>query len=111
ATVLIGNQWPLRGQLRHAHTKLNDKVTVAIRPEKVELYGVGQVDSNANCLPGHIDERIYIGTDTRYIIGLPDGSSLVSRIQNDVNHDPAAFPVGTQVNVCCLPQYSLILID
>ena len=111
ATVMIADQYPFRGQLRHAHTKLNDKVQIAIRPEKVELCHVGETEPNANCLPGRVKERIYIGTDTRYIIGLSDGSSVVSRIQNDGNHDKSAFPVGTEVNLCCLPEYSLILLD
>jgi spermidine/putrescine transport system ATP-binding protein len=114
-------------------------ISLAIRPEKINLYPQGTVDiadagldaeelavilgsersaenlgpaiqkinmrdylmaeKNNVLLDGRIEEAIYIGTDTRYRVTLPGGSSLVVRVQNFGSRYDTPFAVGDQVYV------------
>lgn len=65
------------------------KVSVAIRPEKIHLQPMGQGD---NVFPGRVEEVIYIGTDTHYGVRLNDNQKVRVRGQNS---DPMSRPVAT----------------
>ncbi len=70
---------PIRGQ----------EVTVAIRPEKIILLPYNpQANKPAgmNLLQGHIQQKHYIGTDTRYIVRVGKDADLIVRVQN-TNYD------------------------
>ncbi|MEP7285895.1 MAG: ABC transporter ATP-binding protein [Chloroflexota bacterium] len=108
ATVLIDNRWPLQGHLQSTEVSADDKVTIAMRPEKIELRGIND-GSGINSIPGNIEEQIYIGTDTRYVVRLTDGPAVVVRLQNDDGHDQSLYPVGSEVKMYCSPQNTLIL--
>jgi spermidine/putrescine transport system ATP-binding protein len=106
AMVNVCGEFMLRATARKP-VEQGKKVTVAIRPEKIDLVPAA---ANAhNYLIGHIDENIFIGTDTRYVVRLPDNSLVVARVQNGLNPDERNFVVGTQVKVCCQPEHTLVL--
>lgn len=108
------------------------KVTLAIRPEKINLYPRGKVnilkagldpeelarifgdrvpsgtvdmreflaiERNNVVLEGHIEEAIYIGTDTRYQVALGDNSDLIVRVQNYGSRYDTTFGRGDNVYV------------
>ena len=61
------------------HFANGQKVTVAVRPEKMRLNASIQAGSN---LKGEVAEVIYIGTDTYYGVQLPGGQKARVREQN-----------------------------
>ena len=74
------------------------RVTVAIRPEKIALYGTGPAANGVN-VPATVEEAVYIGTDTRYTVRVAERYQVVARIQN-TNSDLAMnrpFQRGSQV--------------
>jgi spermidine/putrescine transport system ATP-binding protein len=70
---------------------------VTVRPEKVKL----SVPENAppESLSATVNEVVYIGTDTRYVLSLKDGQPLVARIQNGSGADWREFARGDSVKV------------
>jgi spermidine/putrescine transport system ATP-binding protein len=58
-----------------------DLVTLAVRPEKIVLC-LTPLPDHHNCLSGVIDESLYLGPDTRYVVRLRDGFQLCARQQN-----------------------------
>ncbi len=82
------------------------KVTVAVRPEKMQLLKGG-----FNTLRGRIDEVVYIGTDTHYAVGLPGEQRVRVREQNT---DPASKPlaqVGDEVSLSFAEAAARVLVD
>jgi spermidine/putrescine transport system ATP-binding protein len=80
-----------------------EKVLLTIRPEKIQLSSVSE-QSGGHELKGSIEEIVYIGTDTRYIVTLPSGESIVARLQNKPGKQQARFDKGAQVQVQWLPE-------
>ncbi len=96
-------------------------VTVAVRPEKLNLFPATGVmkypdsttdsvdrykeallrDPDINLIPGKILEDIYIGTDTRYVIGIGQNANinLTVRVQNFGLRSEQYYEKGHQVNV------------
>ena len=107
-TVIVDSQWPLRVSTHdNAAVKVGDMITLAIRPEKIDLRSA---DDNAlNSLPGKIEECIFIGTDTRYLVRLSDNTSLVIREQNGMNERLSLFNVGASVRAQCSVEHALML--
>jgi spermidine/putrescine transport system ATP-binding protein len=71
--------------------------TVTVRPEKVKLSEPGKAP--AGSLSATINEVVYIGTDTRYVLALKDGQAMVARIQNGSGADWREFARGDKVKV------------
>jgi len=92
--------------LHSAAVSTGEQVSIAIRPEKITLHANGN-SAPGNCLPGVINEQIFIGTDTRYVVRLTEKSTMVVRAQNGIGS--TQFAPGTPVSVQCLPDYALIL--
>ncbi len=107
AMVLVCDQLPLRVSTHGASVKPEDSITIAIRPEKIDLYRASE--DVPNSLHGKLTERIFIGTDTRYVVHLDDETNIVVREQNDLHGDQERFEVGEEVRAQCSPQYALIL--
>ncbi len=100
---------------------MNSEVTVAVRPEKVNLFAVqGRVtypdgthdtadayktallkDPDIEMTVGTVHQAIYIGTDTRYVVGIgkEQNLELVVRVQNFGLRSDTVFQKGQQVNV------------
>ena len=64
------------------------KVSVAIRPEKMHLQSAMD---NANAFTGRVEDVVYIGTDTHYSVRLAGGQRVRVREQNT---DPASRPLA-----------------
>jgi spermidine/putrescine transport system ATP-binding protein len=77
-------------------------VNVVIRPEKFSL-------SDNGMMTGRVEETIYIGTDTRYIIHLTDKMSVTVREQNLDPRQTRRYHVGDEVGLNWDPANAQIL--
>jgi spermidine/putrescine transport system ATP-binding protein len=73
-----------------------DTVTVAIRPEKLALM---QEPVNAEQISATISEITFLGTDTRYLVTVPNGEKAAIRVQNTGMRKLPAYRVGDSVKV------------
>jgi spermidine/putrescine transport system ATP-binding protein len=74
-----------------------EEVTLVVRPEKLSLAPLN--GRTPDGLHGTVTEVVYIGTDTRYVVCLPNGQSVVARIQNVGGHRPGGFSTGDRVQI------------
>jgi spermidine/putrescine transport system ATP-binding protein len=84
------------------------KVTLAIRPEKLHLHGR---PGDENQVTGRVEDVVYIGTDTHYTVRLPGSHKVRVREQNA---DPASRPLaqaGDTVTVSFAPHAARVLRD
>jgi spermidine/putrescine transport system ATP-binding protein len=89
------------------------QVTVAIRPEKMYLLNE-PLDPEKNCLPGIIQEVVYIGTDTHYLVSLTEKLTVRVRQQNIASApEQLAYSGerGDTVYVTWEPESTLLLED
>jgi spermidine/putrescine transport system ATP-binding protein len=87
---------------------LGQEATFSIRPEKLRLAPGSEAQPSA--LAGIIEEVIYIGTDTRYIIALAANQSVTVRVQNSCGVIPDEYKKGDAVKVYWLPEDAHLLI-
>ena len=111
-----GTQWQIETSLGVLKTDFknqdvannkNEKVTLAIRPEKVLFVDSGSVES-ANIVSARVTDLVYSGAETTYFLeaGLV---SLKMCVFNVHSHQPLCG-VGSQITVS-LPPLSLVLLD
>ena len=86
---------------------IGQKVTISIRPEKVVLTR-SSVTPQTN-LKGTIEEIVYVGTDTRYVIRLASGKTIESRIRNSEHRGWGEFTIGESIYVSWLPEEARLL--
>lgn len=106
-------------------------VTIAIRPEKINLFAVeGRVrypdgssdlaseyktavmrDPDINMVEGTITSTNYIGTDTRYVVTFGEGLHLVARVQNYGLRSETVFQNGQRVNIFWDADHSRVLVE
>ena len=79
-------------------------VSVVIRPEKLSLSENGMVK-------GRVEETIYIGTDTRYIIRLTDKMSVTVREQNLDPGQGKIYRPGDKVGLNWNPKNAMVLTE
>jgi spermidine/putrescine transport system ATP-binding protein len=79
-------------------------VSMVIRPEKFSLGQNGIVK-------GRVEESIYIGTDTRYIIRLTDELSVTVREQNLAPGRGYRYQVGDEVGLNWNPENAMVLAE
>jgi putative spermidine/putrescine transport system ATP-binding protein len=78
-------------------------VTVVVRPERLRIERAATVQKAepaanlAAALPGRIHEAIYLGALRKYVIDLPGGMRLISRVQTET--DGSQLSVGDEVIV------------
>jgi spermidine/putrescine transport system ATP-binding protein len=109
ATVLVADEQPLRVNIGDKTVKTGDNVTIAIRPEKIDLYPVSE--SLPNSLTGTLEEAVFVGTDTRYRVKVNKDVSFVVREQNGLAGRLSDIAVGNTVRAQCSVQYALILTE
>jgi spermidine/putrescine transport system ATP-binding protein len=85
------------------------EVTLIVRPEKLALSRSN--GHPAPGMPGKIQEVVYIGTDTRYVVQLSSGPKLVVRVQNDGTHHLGGYKLGEDVLVGWEPEDARVLIE
>lgn len=88
----IGQRLSVTAMLAGEH-QLNDKVTLAVRPEKIALNPHSKSDNTFV-----IEDSTYLGTATTYVVGDGMGVSFKVREQNSVTGE-ARFTVGDTVTV------------
>jgi len=79
-------------------------VSVVIRPEKFKLRETGLVK-------GKVEEIVYIGTDTRYIIRLADNTSVTVRQQNLDPSQEHVYRKGDEVGLNWNSENALALVE
>ena len=86
--------------------KPGQTITFTIRPEKINLSKPGKEG-----LAGTVHERVFIGTDTRYLVQLTSGETIIVRVQNGCGSEAGEFARGEQVVLSWLPEDARILND
>jgi spermidine/putrescine transport system ATP-binding protein len=81
-------------------------VSFTIRPEKIRLSKPG-----GEGLSGMIQDLVYIGTDTRYLVELLSGETVIVRVQNGCGSDGVEFDKGDQVKIYWSSEDAHILTD
>jgi putrescine transport system ATP-binding protein len=83
-------------------------VTVALRPEKIELQQQAPSDTRTNCLRGRITERAYFGASSLYRVQLDTAMRLQVSIPNTERHT-SLLAVGSEVYATCAPDSMVVL--
>jgi hypothetical protein len=87
-------------------------MTLAVRPEKISLLAdlPGSETPGWDQLTGRLEEIIYVGTYTQYLLRLPGGQVVAVHRQNravgEVEH-----PVGEMLTVVFNPLSAALLAD
>jgi len=89
--VLVDDELEIRAPAEGTVEPDKPQVTVAIRPEKMSVH-IKPPDQRA--VPGVIEEVIYTGTDTRYLVRLTENTIVTVREQN--------VGVGTSASFGCI---------
>jgi len=80
--------------------RVGDPASLAIRPEKVRIYPVGQAPTypEMSHVSGRIEQMIYVGIDTRFVVRLQTDASMMVRLPNNI---PGAsqFKINDQVEL------------
>jgi spermidine/putrescine transport system ATP-binding protein len=90
---------------------VGERVTVAIRPEKVQLCPPG-VEGSGGQIRGRVEELVYIGTDTYYLVRVTDRVTVRVRVQNSQNrldHVGAVVSEGAEVVLSWSPEAAMAL--
>jgi putative spermidine/putrescine transport system ATP-binding protein len=92
-----------------ARTVLGADGTYTVRPEKIRLAGIKDVaGDDETSADGRITDVIYLGSDTRYIVELDAGGSLVVTQQNlETSSTEALERQGDRVRLVWKRQHSL----
>ncbi len=84
------------------------RLSVALRPEKIDLALAAPPRTDVNCLKGRVVESAYFGAISLYRITLGDGSRLQVSVPNSERHGEA-IKVGTEVYATCSPDALVVL--
>ena len=89
---------------------LGDRGLLSIRPEKIHIYPAdySQTPPHMTRVDAHVQQVIYVGTDTRYVLELPNGVTLAGRQQNTIPGG-GQFNTGEGVVLCWDPDHARIL--
>jgi len=91
--VMVGGE-PVEVGVGEGNLKAIETVTFTIRPEKIILSRQA-----AGGPIGTVQDRVYIGTDTRYLIVLLSGEMVIVRVQNGYGSEAGEFAKGDRVMV------------
>ncbi|MGL5509230.1 MAG: ABC transporter ATP-binding protein [Microcoleaceae cyanobacterium] len=95
--VLIDEKFPIIFDSQQ-DLPINQIVTLVIRPEKID-FAPNTNTNQENILAGIIEEIVYIGTDTRYLIRLTASTRIILRQQNFRPNQVQKFTVNDPVNI------------
>lgn len=98
----IGEGIPVPAERVEQGVQVGEQALLSIRPEKVHLqpptHGELPAIPNLARLPGRVEQVIYLGTDTRYLVRVAEQVNLVARMQN-LNGTEDRFHTGDAVEV------------
>ena len=83
-------------------------VTVALRPEKIDLQAQAPADTRFNCMRGRVAERAYFGASSLYRVQLDSGMRLQVSIPNTERH-AALLAIGSEAYATCAPDSMVVL--
>jgi spermidine/putrescine transport system ATP-binding protein len=83
------------------------EVFFTVRPEKMRLASPSENATGA--LSGVVQDVVYIGTDTRYLIVLTSGKHIIVRVQNGCGVELNEFQKGDQAQIIWQPEDAHIL--
>ena len=86
------------------------RLSVALRPEKIELSTTAPADTRNNCFPGRVLECAYFGATSLYRVCLSDGSRLQVSVPNTERHGEV-IKVGSDVYATCAPDALVVLVS
>lgn len=86
------------------------RLSVALRPEKIEISTQAPERTDVNCLQGNVVESAYFGATSLYRVALRDGTRLQVSVPNAERHG-VAITVGTQVYASCSPDALVVLVN
>jgi len=86
------------------------RVTLAVRPEKITVQKEDPRIEN-NCCQGIIENVVYIGTDTNYVVRLDSGATMRVREQNIAPSLRKGLDEGTTAFLLWQPESSLLIPD
>ncbi|MFQ5943319.1 MAG: ABC transporter ATP-binding protein [Anaerolineales bacterium] len=89
-----------------ASVEKGQAVSVAIRPEKMRLDG-----GDNGTVNGIVEETVYLGTEIRYIVLLPDQTSVMVREQNVASERMRSYQAGDEVGLVWDPAHALVLTE
>jgi putative spermidine/putrescine transport system ATP-binding protein len=89
---------------------LRDGVRFVVRPEKIRMLAEGETPPAGMVVEkGHVEEVVYVGMSTRYIVHLDRGEQLVAVRQNmDAVGDAEKFE-GKLVQLAWTPDHTYVL--
>jgi putative spermidine/putrescine transport system ATP-binding protein len=107
----VGTSNLLRGDV--ARVVVGEVGTFTVRPEKIHLADPDQLPGHDELgAPGHILDVVYLGPDTRYIVQLDAGSTLVVTQQNLATSSTEALAAqGRPVRLIWKRQHCLPVAD
>jgi spermidine/putrescine transport system ATP-binding protein len=94
-------------QTDHSLFSVGQKITIAIRPEKIKV--VQASGGTQGKLPGIVQDIVYIGSDTRYVVRLASGGMVEARIRNADRRGWGEYKVGETIAVGWLPEEARLL--
>ena len=104
-TVLVDGSLPVIVQSSET-LRQGSQVTVAVRPEKIRLQP-HPPRGGVNAFPCQVEQVVYVGTDTRFLVRLSEHVTLTVREQNIISTpDPAGYYADTGS-----PAYAVWLCD
>jgi len=87
---------------------VGDQVTIAIRPEKMSLYAE---PPDRRAVRGTVEEVVYFGTNTCYLVKLTDQTTVTIRRQNEQVGQGVSFPAGARVYLHWQPESARLLTE
>jgi putrescine transport system ATP-binding protein len=86
------------------------QLSVALRPEKVELSLEPPARTDANCLRGRVLDSAYFGASSVYRVGLADGTRLQVAVPNSERHGEV-IRAGADVYATCSADALVVLVN
>jgi spermidine/putrescine transport system ATP-binding protein len=109
--VELPGSGPLRARMPDV-IQPQGRMTLAVRPEKISLLAdlpVGEVPGS-NALTGRLDEVVYVGNHTQYLVRLSGGQMLTVYRQNRAVGENEHV-IGESLSVVFNPQSAALLAD
>ena len=92
----------------NSNVPLNTPVTIAIRPERLDLSTTTVLDTS-NCLHGTIQDESYLGTTLQYTVQTDYPTPLIAHQQNTGAKDTHRFQPGDIVYLHWSPENAIVL--
>jgi putrescine transport system ATP-binding protein len=86
------------------------RLSVALRPEKIELSTTAPERCEFNCLRGRVMESAYFGATSLYRVSLADGTRLQVSVPNSERHGEV-ITVGADVYATCSADALVVLVN